>query len=254
MTPNGRYTLSVCPLCGGQFPNSSCADYGYAFRKNLEHIATAESDRAREFSYLENSINEIRNRLFGVSIGSVQEKISGLYLKQSCPNDHFSEEMADKHGTDIIASVMENGDWYVEGEPVYTMCVGKISISIKKQKKWHNNFLDQLEKNIQSDNTRWGLLITTAFPNEALNQNIWTARTPTNRLVLIVKPAFAPVAYFAIRQMVVYESAMQIMVSEKTGIQNLIQYRNTDRSSKLVGDKINQVSAANTGSARKGVT
>jgi hypothetical protein len=54
--------------------------------------------------------------------------------------------------------------------------------------------------------------------------------------------------------MVVYESAMQIMVSEKTGIQNLIQYRNTDRSSKLVGDKINQVSAANTGSARKGVT
>ena len=254
MNSDGRYTLSVCPLCGGQFPNSSCADYEYAFRKNLEHIATAESDRAREFSYLANSINEIRNRLFGVSIGSVQEKISGLYLKQSCPNDHFSEEMADKHGTDIIASVMENGNWYVEGESVYTMCVGKISISIKKQKKWHNNFLDQLEKNIQSDKTRWGLLITTAFPNEALNQNIWTARTPTNRLVLIVKPAFAPVAYFAIRQMVVYESAMQITVSEKTGIQNLIQYRNTDRSSKLVGDKINQVSAANTGSARKGVT
>ena len=247
-------TLSRCPLCGGQFPDSSCVDYDYAFRKNLEHIATAESDRAREFSYLENSINEIRNRLFGVSIGSVQEKISGLYLKQSCPNDHFSEEMADKHGTDIIASVMENGNWYVDGEPVYTMCVGKISISIKKQKKWHNNFLDQLEKNIQSDKTRWGLLITAAFPNEALNQNIWTARTPTNRLVLIVKPAFAPVAYFAIRQMVVYESAMQIIVSEKTGIQNLIQYRNTDRSSKLVGDKINQVSAANTRSARKGVT
>ena len=247
-------TLSRCPLCGGQFPDSSCVDYDYAFRKNLEHIATAESDRAREFSYLANSINEIRNRLFGVSIGSVQEKISGLYLKQSCPNDHFSEEMADKHGTDIIASVMENGNWYVDGEPVYTMCVGKISISIKKQKKWHNNFLDQLEKNIQSDKTRWGLLITAAFPNEALNQNIWTARTPTNRLVLIVKPAFAPVAYFAIRQMVVYESAMQIMVSEKTGIQNLIQYRNTDRSSKLVGDKINQVSAANTGSARNGVT
>ena len=254
MNSNGRYTLSRCPLCGGQFPDSSCVDYDYAFRKNLEHIATAESDRTKEFSYLANTMNEVKDRLFGVSIGSVQEKISGLYLKQSCPNDHFSEEMADKHGTDIIASVMENGNWYVEGESVYTMCVGKISISIKKQKKWNNNFLDQLEKNIQSDKTRWGLLITAAFPNEALNQNIWTARTPTNRLVLIVKPAFAPVAYFAIRQMVVYESAMQIMVSEKTGIQNLIQYRNTDRSSKLIGDKINQVSAANTGSARKGVT
>ena len=254
MNSDGRYTLSRCPLCGGQLSDSSCIDYDYAFRKNLEHIATAESDRAKELAYLVNGMNEIRSRLFGVSIGSVQEKISGLYLKQSCPNDHFSEEMADKHGTDIIASVMENGNWYVDGEPVYTMCVGKISISIKKQKKWHNNFLDQLEKNIQSDKTRWGLLITAAFPNEALNQNIWTARTPTNRLVLIVKPAFAPVAYFAIRQMVVYESAMQIMVSEKTGIQNLIQYRNTDRSSKLVGDKINKVSAGNTGSASNGVT
>ena len=179
MNSDGHYTLSGCPLCGGQFPDSSCVDYDYAFRKNLEHIATAESDRAKEFAYLANGVNEIRSRLFGTSIGSVQEQLSSLYLKQSCPCDHFSEEMASKHGTDIVASVMENGNWYVEGEPVYTMCVGKISISIKKQKKWHNNFLDQLEKNIQSDNTRWGLLITATFPNEALNENIWTARTAT---------------------------------------------------------------------------
>ena len=253
MTPDGRYTLSRCPLCGGQFPDSSCVDYDYAFRKNLEHIATAESDRAREFSYLANTMNEVKDRLFGVSIGSVQEKISALYLKQSCPNDHFSEEMADKHGTDIVASVMENGLWYIDDESVYTTCVGKISISIKKQKKWHSDFLDQLEKNIQSDKTRWGLLITAAFPNEALNQNIWTARTPTNRLVLIVKPTFAPVAYFAIRQIVVYESAMQIMVLEKTDTQTLIQYRNTDRSSKLVDDKIIQTSTVYAESARKGV-
>ena len=134
-------TLSRCPLCGGgQFPDSSCVDYEYAFRKNLEHIATAESDRTKEFSYLANTMNEVSDRLFGVSIGSAQEKISALYLKQSCPNDHFSEEMADKHGTDIIASVMENGLWYIDDEPVYTMCVGQISISIKKQKKWHSNF------------------------------------------------------------------------------------------------------------------
>ena len=253
MNSDGRYTLSRCPICGGQLSDSSCIDYDYAFRKNLEHIATAESDRAKELAYLVNGMNEIRSRLFGVKIGSVQEKISGLYLKQSCPNDHFSEEMADKHGTDIIASVMENGNWYVDGEPVYTICVGKISISIKKQKKWHNNFLDQLEKNIQSDKTRWGLLITDAFPNEALNQNIWTARTSTNRLVLIVKPTFAPTAYFATRQMVVYESVMQIKVSKKTGAQNLIQYGNTDRSSKLVDDTIIPTSTVNAEHTRKGV-
>jgi hypothetical protein len=241
MNSDGRYTLSRCPLCGGQLSDSSCIDYDYAFRKNLEHIATAESDRARELAYLVNGMNEIRSRLFGVKIGSVQEKLSGLYLKQSCPCDHFSEEMADKHGTDIVASIMEPGYWYVEGEPVYTMCVGKISISIKKQKKWHNDFLDQLEKNIQSDKTRWGLLITTAFPNEALNENIWTARTATNRLVLIVKPAFAPVAYFAIRQMVIHECELHRLVSDKISIQNLIRDENNNGSPKMIEKRINKM-------------
>jgi hypothetical protein len=252
MNSDGRYTLSRCPLCGGQLSDSSCVDYDYAFRKNLEHIATAESDRAKQFAYLANGMNEIRSRLFGVSIGRVQEKLSVLYLKQSCPCDHFSEEMADKHGTDIVASIMEPGYWYVEDKPVYTMCIGKISISIKKQKKWHNDFLDQLEKNIQSDKTRWGLLITAAFPNEALNENVWTARTAANRLVLIVKPTFAPVAYFAIRQMVVYECELRKTVLEKTGVQNLIQYRNTDRSSKLEGDKIKQTPVGKVVFTRKG--
>ena len=130
--------------------------------------------------------------------------------------------------------------WYIDDESVYTTCVGKISISIKKQKKWHSNFLDQLEKNIQSDKTRWGLLVTDAFPNEALNENIWTARTATDRLVLIVKPAFAPVAYFAIRQMVVYEHELQKTVSEKIGSQNLIHCRSINGSSKLIGDKISK--------------
>ena len=219
-----HYTLARCPLCGGRwFPDSSCADYEYAFRKNLEHIATSESDRAREFSYLANMVYEIRDRLFGISVGSVQEKMSVLCLKQACPLDHFSEEMASKHGTDIIASVME-------GET----CVGKISVSVKKQKKWSPDFVDQLEKNIRNDQTRWGLLITSAFPNEALNENIWTARTYTNRMVLIVKPVFAPTAYFAIRQMVVYESAADGTAQGKPALdQNLILHENNNGSSKL---------------------
>ena len=114
-------------------------------------------------------------------------------------------------------------------------------LCIKKQKKWHNDFLDQLEKNIQSDKTRWGLLITAAFPNEALNENIWTARTSTNRLVLIVKPAFAPVAYFAIRQIVVYERELQKIVSDKTGIQNLIHHENNSGSPKMIEKKISKM-------------
>ena len=234
-----HYTLARCPLCGGRwFPDSSCADYEYAFRKNLDHIATSESDRAREFSYLAEMMYEIRDRLFGVSVGSVQEKISVIYLKQACPLDHFSEELASKHGTDIVASVME-------GET----CMGKISISVKKQKKWNPDFLDQLEKNIRTDQTRWGLLITSAFPNEALNENIWTARTYANRMVLIVKPVFAPTAYFAIRQMVIYESAADGTVQKKLPLdQNLIPNKYGYGSSKLDN---NHTSSENADRTRK---
>jgi hypothetical protein len=234
------YTLARCPLCGGRwFPDSSCTDYEYAFRKNLDHIATSESDRAREFSYLAEIMYEIRDRLFGVSVGSVQEKISVIYLKQACPLDHFSEELASKHGTDIVASVME-------GET----CMGKISISVKKQKKWNPDFLDQLEKNIRTDQTRWGLLITSAFPNEALNENIWTARTYANRMVLIVKPEFAPTAYFAIRQMVVYESLAGGTVQKKlVRAQKLIPHQSSYGSSKL---GTSNLTSENLKHARKG--
>ena len=234
------YTLARCPLCGGRwFPDSSCTDYEYAFRKNLDHIATSESDRAREFSYLAEIMYEIRDRLFGVSVGSVQEKISVIYLKQACPLDHFSEELASKHGTDIVASVME-------GET----CMGKISISVKKQKKWNPDFLDQLEKNIRTDQTRWGLLITSAFPNEALNENIWTARTYANRMVLIVKPEFAPTAYFAIRQMVAYESLASGTVQKKLARdQKLIPHQSSYGSSKL---GTSNLTSENLKHARKG--
>ena len=234
------YTLARCPLCGGRwFPDSSCTDYEYAFRKNLDHIATSESDRAREFLYLAEIMYEIRDRLFGVSVGSVQEKISVIYLKQACPLDHFSEELASKHGTDIVASVME-------GET----CMGKISISVKKQKKWNPDFLDQLEKNIRTDQTRWGLLITSAFPNEALNENIWTARTYANRMVLIVKPEFAPTAYFAIRQMVVYESLAGGTVQKKLArAQKLIPHQSSYGSSKL---GTSNLTSENLKHARKG--
>ena len=254
MNSDGDNTLSGCPLCGGGLPDSSCIDYQYVFRKTLERVAIAESNRKREFIYLADIMNETRDRLFGISIGSVQEILSIKSLKQVCPVDNFSEEMASKHGTDIIASVMEHGPEYINNEPMYHVCVGRISISVKKQQKWHSNFLDQLEKNIQDDKTRWGLLITAAFPAEALNENIWTARTATDRLVLIVKPAYAPIAYFAIRQMVVYESAMQIAVSEKTGIKNLKLHEYASGSSKLIKSKISQAPIENAGSVRKEVT
>ena len=204
MNSKGNYTLQKCPLCGNASIDSSCIDYDFAFRKNLEHIAKAEEARAKELSYLGKTLKEIKERLFGNSIGSVQETITLLDLKRACPYDNFSEEMSSKHGTDIIAFVRENG-----------RMLGKISISVKRQRRWNSEFLDQIEKNIRDDNSSWGLLVTTVFPNEALNENIWTTLDGTGRLILMVKPIFAPVAYYAIRQIIIYQSSLKELLESK---------------------------------------
>lgn len=204
MNSKGNYTLQKCPLCGNESIDSSCTDYDFAFRKNLEHIAKDEEARAKELSYLGKTLKEIKERLFGNSIGLVQETITLLDLKRACPYDNFSEEMSSKHGTDIIAFVKENG-----------RTLGKISISVKRQRRWNSEFLDQLEKNIHDDNSSWGLLVTTVFPNEALNENIWTTLDGTGRLILMVKPIFAPVAYYAIRQIIIYQSSLKETLESK---------------------------------------
>jgi len=193
-----KYTLQKCPLCGGKGSESSCTDYEFAFKKNLEHIAKAEESRSREFSYLGKTVEEIKERLFGSSIGTAQETITLLDMKRACPFDSFSEEMSTKHGTDIVAYVRENGKY-----------LGKISISVKRQKRWSSEFIIQLEKNIKDDNSSWGLLVTSVFPSEALNENIWTVFDSTGRLILMVKPGFTPVAYYAIRQIIIYQFALK---------------------------------------------
>lgn len=192
------YSLQHCPLCGGNDLESSFTDYEFAFRKNLEHIAKAEEARTKELSYVGITLKEIKEKLFGSSIGTVQETITLLDLKRTCPYDNFSDEMSSKHGTDIIAFVKENGT-----------ILGKISISVKRQRKWHSDFLTQLEKNISQDDSSWGLLVTTVFPDEALNENIWTTLDNTGRLILMVKPSYAPIAYYAIRQIIIYQSSLK---------------------------------------------
>ena len=85
------------------------------------------------------------------------------------------------------------------------MEIGKISVSVKRTKAWSSEFLDQLDKNITQDKSEWGILVTTAFPREALNDAVWTTYTKERRMVLIVKPQFATIAYYAIREIVKYQ-------------------------------------------------
>ena len=136
----------------------------------------------------------VRERLSGNSIGKIQEILTLSDLKRSFPHDGFSDENSDKHGTDIVATVREKD-----------LEIGKISISVKHHRKWNSHFIRQLEENIENDGSEWGFLVTTVFPSEALNNKIWTAFTSSGRIVLVVKPEFAPVGFYAFRTILIYE-------------------------------------------------
>jgi len=142
--------------------------------------------------------SDILNRLSGSNIGKIQENLTILELKSSFPNDQFSGEESDKHGTDIISTIWECG-----------VNLGKVTISVKHQNRWSYEFVTQLEDNIRTDNAQWGFLVTTTFPADALNNNIWTARTGSNKLILLVKPPFVSIAYYAIRNIILYENQLR---------------------------------------------
>ena len=145
----------------------------------------------------------IINRIAGSRIGKIQESVTLIDLKSSFPNDLFSDEKSDKHGTDIIGTVKESGK-----------TISQISISVKHQKKWSSEFITQLEKNIFQDGTEWGFLVTTTFPSDALNMKIWTTFDTHGRLILLVKPEYVSIAYYAIRMIVIYEFRLLAMVKD----------------------------------------
>ncbi len=174
--------------------------------------------------------NNILDKLSGSAIGKVQENMTLLELKSSFPNDQFSDEHSDKHGTDIISTVWESG-----------VNLGKITISVKHQNRWSSEFVTQLEENIVTDNTRWGFLVTTTFPADALNHNIWTARTGNNRLILLVKPQFSSIAYYAVRNILLYENQLRDMIVNSLNANEPIYPKKAiDQSVLRCNDQVNE--------------
>lgn len=180
--------LQDCPFCGHKVEKPLATEYGFSIIQNLYQVANAERDRAREFSYIARNLELMRDRLFGLHIGKIQENLTIEHLKSACPDDIFSEEFADKHGTDIVATVRHKGS-----------VSGKISVSVKHRAQWSSNFVNQLARNIDNDKSDAGILVTTSFPREALNKNIWLLLCGGSAACLLVKPEFAATAYFAAR-------------------------------------------------------
>lgn len=196
--------LIECPTCGKKTNGWEENQYDGVIEYYLKKIKQQTEDRATELYQIRTNLEEIKDRIFGNAVGYLQETITILDLKRACPYDKFSEEMASKHGTDIICEVIEN-----------SVTCGKISISVKHHEKWNSDFIRQLEDNISHDQADAGMLVTTSFPKEALNNKTWTTRDSYGKLILLVKPEFAPVAYYAIRQIVIQLKSIQTYLDSR---------------------------------------
>ena len=162
------------------------------FDNILQAIGNQGLSTKTAFSDIDRRINEMRERIVGPGIGKLGQIISIKDLKSLVWNDDFTEEKADSHGTDIIATAKEN-----------KILVGKIAISVKYDTKWQIQFINQLQNNMKHENTNFGILVSKSFPEEALNDKAYAREGTNGEMILLVKPEYAPVAYYGFRQAVI---------------------------------------------------
>ena len=138
---------------------------------------------------ISSGVSDILRKIGGTGIGTIGETITIKDLKRVAPMDDFDETRATHGGTDIIGKVNENGT-----------LSGTITTSVKYTEKWENNYMEQITRNMEQDGSRFGVLVSKVFPREALSDKAWVMKTRRGNSIILVKPEYAPVAYFGLRQ------------------------------------------------------
>ena len=147
---------------------------------------TSEAEFKQIMSNLQNTADDIKIRLAGVGVGKIGEKIIVKELKAAFPSDNFTDEKASKGETDVISTVIESGKEQ-----------GKIAISSKYVVSWSSSFLTQLTKNMNSERTSFGILVTKSFPTQALDDKVHYLEEGK---IMLVKPEFLSIAYGGFRR------------------------------------------------------
>jgi len=153
-----------------------------------------ESEMKRIITELQKTVEEVKERVAGTAVGKIGEFITIKDLKTISPTDDFSEENAAKGGTDIVATVREDGEE-----------IGKVAISVKYDLEWRTDFIQQLNKNMQQEATNFGILVTKDFPKQALSDKAYLKENKNGAMILVVKPEFVSVAYPGYRWAVIAE-------------------------------------------------
>lgn len=182
-----------------------------------------ESEMKKAVNMIYQAIGEVNQKLSGTAVGKVGEMITIKDLKGVFHTDEFSDEKANKQGTDVIATVIENKE-----------SIGKIAISIKYDLSWKGDFIQQLNKNMKQEETNFGILVTKVFPKEALSDKAYVKESRSGGMMLIVKPEYVSVAYYGFRQaLLAWERANRVIKNAEE------QINEHQRISKLVIDWIN---------------
>jgi len=182
-------------------------------RRQMDPSATStelviQETMAEGFAEVSKPLNQmskiIAQIIGGTGKGEVAELLTVEALRQFFPQDEFDTTKASKGGTDTIAKVFDRKTE-----------VGKITISIKETKTWKNDFKEQIEKNMEQDYTKVGILVSEALPKKT-NQT-GEAVHSNGGLYFLVHPKYATALYAGLRHVVIYmhETDQYITTKEK---------------------------------------
>jgi hypothetical protein len=158
------------------------------FDTQIKRLETITKDN-QTIQNINSGVNEILRKIGGTGVGTIGETITIQDLKRVVPVDSFDETRASKHGTDIVAKVNENG----------TEC-GTVTVSVKYTQTWSNEYVEQIANNMLEDGSKFGVLVSRTFPKEALGDKASVMKTREGNSVILVKPEYAALAYFGLRQ------------------------------------------------------
>ena len=127
----------------------------------------------------------------GTGKGEIAEMLISETFRQFFPQDEFDTKNAAKGGSDLVAKVFDRKTE-----------VGKITISIKNTKTWKHEYLEQIERNMEQDSTKVGILVTNKLPKKA---------NPTGELIhnngvlyCLVHPNHVKSLFVGLRQVVIH--------------------------------------------------
>ena len=169
-----------------------------------EELEKLQSEHKETLDDIRDNLSVIGKKLVGAGMGKVGEAITIKDLQSAFTTDEFTDKRSDEKGADIIAEVREG-----------TSAFGKAVVSVKYQEKWSGSFLQQLKGNMNEEGTRWGMLVTKAFPTNALNDKVYLTKDGH----LVVKPEYASAVYFGLREAIkaAYEATKLAKTVEERG-------------------------------------